>query len=547
MLDCLRRVRVEAFIGTPKAQVLRRLRPRAFAGVRAGVTVGGPDGTALRRLVADGAGRPWAAPAPTGPDDLALIGYTTGSTGPAKPVEVTTGMLLAMARGSEEAHFTGAERTTLVTMPLMGVFDLMAGRTVVVPRMDMARVGAADPAPLADAVRRFEVDAMFASPALLAPLAAHLAATGTPVPSLRLVISGGAPVSPALLGELRAALPGQARVFSTYGATEALPMALLESREVLAAGTGAPATGPGAGLGVCLGRPAPGTAVRTIAIGDGPLPRWTPELAVPPGEVGEIVVSGPAVSPRYFRAERADADHKIQDGATRWHRTGDVGWIDEQGRIWFCGRKSQRVRTPGGDLHTVRCEGVFNAHPRVRRTALVGVGPRGRERPVLCVELAPGTGRDQWPRIEEELRALGADNPMTKPIADFLVHPAFPVDVRHNAKIRRELLAGWAEERLTGSRRPGAAALALRAVPLAGWAYLAAWPLLPFDHPVLTALWWTDAVLSVVVHAAQVPAALRAERERATARRPAATAALTMLFGATWWRPARSRAKGVAS
>ncbi|MFD8085231.1 fatty acid CoA ligase family protein [Kitasatospora sp. NPDC059722] len=556
MLDCLRRVRVEAFIGVPKAQVLRRLRPRAFAGVRSSVTVGGPDGTALRRLIAAGAGRPPLAPAPTGPDDLALIGYTTGSTGPAKPVEVTAGMLLAMARGSEEAHFTDDERTTLVTMPLMGVFDLVAGRTVVVPRMDMARVGAADPASLADAVRRFGVDAMFASPALLGPLAAHLAATGAPVPSLRLVISGGAPVSPALLAGLRAVLPGEARVFSTYGATEALPMALLESREALAAGsaagtadgsTGSPAAGPAAGLGVCLGRPAPGMAVRTVAIGDDPLPRWTPGLAVPPGEMGEIVVSGRAVSPRYFRAERADADHKIQDGDTRWHRTGDVGWIDEQGRIWFCGRKSQRVRTPEGDLHTVRCEGVFNAHPRVRRTALVGVGPRGRRRPVLCVELAPGTGREQWPRIEEELRALGADHPMTKPVADFLVHPAFPVDVRHNAKIRRELLAGWAEDRLTGGRRPGAADLALRAVPLAGWAYLAAWPLLPWEHPVLTALWWVDAFLSVVVHAAQIPAALRAEQERATARRPSATAALTMLFGATWWRRARAGAKGGAS
>ncbi|MQS16658.1 AMP-binding protein [Streptomyces kaniharaensis] len=542
MLDCLRRVRVEAFIGVPKAQVLRRLRPRAFAGVRSSVTVGGADGTALRKLIAAGAGRPAPPPARTGPDDLALIGYTTGSTGPAKPVEVTVGMLRAMAQGAEESHFTDDETTTLVTMPLMGVFDLLAGRTVVVPRMDMARVGAADPAPLADAIRRFGVDAMFASPALLAPFVSHLAATGTPVPSLRLVISGGAPVSPALMGALRAVLPDEARVFSTYGATEALPMALLESREALAG----LADGPAAGLGVCLGRPAPGMAVRTVAISDGPVPRWEPGLAVPPGEPGEIVVSGRAVSPRYFRTAQADADHKIQDGVTRWHRTGDVGWIDEAGRIWFCGRKSQRVRTPDGDLHTVRCESVFNAHPRVRRTALVGVGPRGRERPVLCVELAPGTGRDQWPRISDELRALGATSPMTKPIADFLPHPAFPVDVRHNAKIRRELLAGWAEDRLTGSRRPTAAGLALRAVPLAGWAYVAAWPLLPWDHPVLTALWWLDVFLSVVVHAAQIPAALRAERELATGRRPWATAALTMLFGATWWRTARAGRKGVS-
>ncbi|MFE3329404.1 fatty acid CoA ligase family protein [Streptomyces sp. NPDC059176] len=543
MLDCLQRVGVEAFIGVPAAHVLRRLRPRAFAGVRARVTVGRKDGSGLTELIALGAGRGDFPAAETGPDDLALIGYTTGSTGPAKPVELTVGMLRGMADSVEEGHFTSELTTTLVTMPLMGVFDLVAGRTVVVPKMDMARVGAADPAALTDAIRRFSVNAMFASPALLAPLATHLVGDGTPLPSLRLVISGGAPVSPALMRELRTVLVDEARVYSTYGATEALPMALLESREAL----GELADGPAAGLGVCLGRPAPGITLRTIGVSDGPVPRWTAGLATAPGEPGEIVARGPAVSPRYFRSPRADAEHKIQDGEERWHRTGDVGWIDEEGRIWFCGRKSHRVRTADGDLYTVRCENVFNAHPRVQRTALVGVGPHGEQRPVLCVELAPGTDPGQWPRIEAELRDLGAKNPMTKPIAHFLPHPGFPVDIRHNAKIRRELLAGWAEDQITGRLRPTAGDLALRAVPLAGWAYLVAWPFLPWAHPVLTTLWWVDLFLSVVVHAAQVPAALRAEQELATGRTPRATAALTMLFGATWWRTALRRRKAASA
>lgn len=543
MLDCFQRVGVEAFIGVPAAHVLRRLRPRAFAGVTTRITVRRTDGSGLRELIALGAGRGELPAADTGPDDLALIGYTTGSTGPAKPVELTVGMLRGMADSVEEGHFTDELTTTLVTMPLMGVFDLITGRTVVVPKMDMARVGAADPAPLADAIRRFTVNAMFASPALLAPLAAHLARTGTPLPSLRLVISGGAPVSPGLMRELRGVLTDEARVYSTYGATEALPMAQVESREALTE----LADGPAEGLGVCLGRPAPGITLRTIRISDKPVPHWTPELPTAPGEPGEIVARGPAVSPRYFRSPQADAEHKIQDGGERWHRTGDVGWIDEDGRIWFCGRKSHRVRTAEGDLHTVRCENVFTAHPAVRRTALVGVGPHGQQRPVLCVELAPGTGPGQWQRIEDELRDLGASNPMTKPITHFLPHPGFPVDIRHNAKIRRELLAGWAEDRLTGRLRPTAGDLALRAVPLAGWAYIAVWPLLPWDHPALTALWWVDVFLSVAVHAAQIPAALRAEQELAGGRTPRATAALTMLFGATWWRTALRRRKAASA
>ncbi|MFF3456808.1 fatty acid CoA ligase family protein [Streptomyces sp. NPDC002730] len=543
MLDCLHRVGVQAFIGVPAAHILRRLRPRAFAGVRSLIKVGGGSGTALEELTALGAGLPQLPPLESGPDDLALIGYTTGSTGPAKPVELTVGMLRGMAYGVEKGHFTADMTSTLVTLPLMGVFDLAAGRTAVVPKMNMGRVGAADPALLTDAIQRFSVNAMFASPALLGPLSAHLAATGTHVPSLHMIVSGGAPVSPELMGALRAVLPDEARVFSTYGATEALPIALVESREALAG----PAAGPAEGLGVCVGRPAPGTAVRTIAVSDGPVPRWTRKLPVAVGEMGEIVVSGEAVSPRYFQTPQADAEHKIQDGERRWHRTGDVGWIDGEGRIWFCGRKSHRVRAADGDLHTVRCESVFNTHPQVKRTALVGFGPHGEQRPVLCVELAPGTDRKQWARIEGELLELGARSPMTKAIADFLPHPAFPVDVRHNAKIRRELLAGWADDQLTGSRRPTAADRALRTVPLLGWAYLAAWPMLPLDHVALTALWWVDAFLSVVVHAVQIPSALRAEQELATGRKPWATAALTMLFGATWWRTQLRKRKGASA
>ncbi|MEU2429569.1 fatty acid CoA ligase family protein [Streptomyces sp. NPDC007861] len=542
MLECVERVGVQAFIGVPSAHLLRRLRPRAFAGVRTVIKVGRGSG-GLDALAGLGARLPQSAPLKTGPDELALIGHTTGSTGPAKPVEITFGMLRAMAHGVERAHFTADMTTSLVTLPLMGVFDLAAGRTVVVPRMNMGRVGAADPAVLTDAIRRFDVNAMFASPALLGPLSAYLARTRTGVPSLRQVVSGGAPVSPGLMSALRASLPREARVFSTYGSTEALPMALIESREALSA----PADGPAQGLGVCVGRPAPGTAVRVIGVSDGPVPRWTPRLPLPAGEIGEIVVSGEAVSPRYFQSDRADAEHKIRDGERRWHRTGDVGWIDGEGRLWFCGRKSQRVRAAGGDLHTVRCEGVFAAHPQVRRAALVGFGPEGGQRPVLCVELAPGTDRQQWPRIEGELRAMGANNPVTKPISDFLPHRAFPVDIRHNAKIRRELLAGWAEDRLTGHRRPTGADRALRAVPLLGWAYLAVWPLLPWDHGALTALWWADAVLSVVVHAAQIPFALRTERELATGRTHLRTAALTMLLGAAWWRRRGRAAKRAAA
>ena len=123
---------------------------------------------------------------------------------------------------------------------------------------------------------------------------------------------------------------------------------------------------------------------------------------------------------------------------------GDVGYIDGDGRLWFCGRKSHRVETATGPLYTEQVEPVFNVHPEVRRTALVGTGARGAQVPVLCVELAPGASRRDWPRIEAELRTLGRGHVHTAGIDRFLRHPGFPVDIRHNAKIGREKLATWA-------------------------------------------------------------------------------------------------------
>jgi acyl-CoA synthetase (AMP-forming)/AMP-acid ligase II len=167
-------------------------------------------------------------------------------------------------------------------------------------------------------------------------------------------------------------------------------------------------------------------------------------LKVAVGEIGEIVVKGPQVTREYYNAAGHTALAKMKDGEAVRHRMGDLGYFDEQGRLWFCGRKSQRVRTADGTLFTVPCESVFNTHPEVFRTALVGVGEAGSELPVLCVELEGGVDRAQHDRIRNELLDLGAGFEHTRGIRTVLFHPAFPVDIRHNAKIGRGQLATWA-------------------------------------------------------------------------------------------------------
>ncbi|MBF6297237.1 AMP-binding protein [Nocardia amamiensis] len=448
MLRCLRAVEAEAFIGIPQAHALRVLFPRSFRTVHTAVTVGRRwfwRGESLRAW-----GRTPVGPVPQGrpvtEDDLLLIAFTTGSTGPAKAVRMTYGNLAATV---DQVHMARGEVTpeaSLITLPLVGVLDLLLGSRCVLPPLIPSKVGATDPAHVVDAIQKFGVRTMFASPAVLIPLLEQLRAHPATLTSLESIYSGGAPVPDWCIAGLREVLHEDVQIVAGYGSTEALPMSTIESRELL----DGLVERAHRGEGTCIGRPSYQVQARIVAITDEPLPTMAraDELA---GElettrgIGELVVAGPNVSTRYHWPEQANAQGKIVDGDRIWHRTGDLAWIDEQERIWFCGRKSQRVVTAHGPMFTVQIEQVFNTVAGVARTALVGIGPRGAQRPVLCVELQPGADPEV---VEPALRAHGAQFDLTRMISDFLVHPSFPVDIRHNAKIGRERLAVWAAKRL---------------------------------------------------------------------------------------------------
>ena len=123
---------------------------------------------------------------------------------------------------------------------------------------------------------------------------------------------------------------------------------------------------------------------------------------------------------------------------------GDLGWFDENGRIWFCGRKAHRVQTAEGDLYTVRCEAIFSQHPRVYRSALVGLGDAPNQKPVILIELEADDNKRDLSKLKGELLAMAQKHEHTKSIKTLMFHPKFPVDIRHNAKIFREKLSVWA-------------------------------------------------------------------------------------------------------
>jgi acyl-CoA synthetase (AMP-forming)/AMP-acid ligase II len=530
MLHCYETVGADAFVGIPIAHAVRVLSPRAFASLKTWITVGTRyfwGGPTLRGIAEHA-----AEPLPIEPmtaDDLMIINFTTGSTGPAKGVEYTHGIADAMVRQIVSSFGQGEDAVTLATLPLFAIFDLLIGSTSILPPMDPTKPAHVDPRVMIDAIHTYRVTHMFASPAFLHRVGPYAAARGITFPSFARVTSGGAPVAPSIVACFKGLLGPEAQLDTTYGATEALPIASIESRAILGETQALTRTGKG----TCVGEPVPGLEARIIRISDEPIAAWSADLELPTGEVGEIAIRGPMVSTRYHQAPHTNAAMKIADAGGLWHRTGDLGAIDEKGRLWYASRKSQRVTTPRGPLFTVQWEGIFDAHPDVYRSALVGVGPRGSQEPVVCIELRKSETRASRERIEGELRALASANPLTRSVKAFLFHPGFPVDIRHNAKINREELAEWAASIVGDGRGAGAGRAWLFAIPIAGWLFVLfglAFPL----APALRAVWWIDVFLSVVVHGLQLFLAI--PKGKRAGYPTAQIVVLTFLLGGTWWK-----------
>lgn len=441
---CIAEAKPKAFIGVPLAHAARVL--LGWAGtarilVTAGPRLfwGGHTLGAVRRL-GEGGG---FEPASTSADDNAAILFTSGSTGVPKGAMYTHGVFSAQVAMLRNHFGIRPGEVDVPTFPLFALFAPALGMTAVIPEMDFTRPGSVEPENIIGAIQHFQATQMFGSPALLDRVGRYGSERGIQLTSLTRVISAGAPVSPRILERFAKLLPSEALIHTPYGATEALPVASITHKEVL----GDTQRSTWQGKGVCIGRPLPGMEVTVIKLSDEAILKWSEDLLAAPDEVGEIAVKGPVVTKSYFGRPEATALAKIPhpDGSVT-HRMGDLGYFDAAGRLWFCGRKSQRVITPQGTLFTIPVEGVFNKHPRVRRTALVGVGAAPDQRPVLCVELEPGHGVSE--ALIRELRELGAAHALTKGIEDILFHPGFPVDIRHNAKIFREQLANWAAGRL---------------------------------------------------------------------------------------------------
>lgn len=369
-------------------------------------------------------------------DDEAVVVFTSGSTGPAKGVVYTHGQILrTCALLTEHYQLTGDDGLVAAFAP-WAVLGPALGIPSAIPDMDVTKPRTLSAQALADATRAVRGTLMWASPAALANVVRTATESGvTPAEfdSLRLVLAAGAPVSAALLADAQQ-LFTHAQVRTPYGMTEVLPVCDVTFDEIVEAGRG---------NGVLVGRPLPGVDVRIAPLDQRGVP--AEGLTDEPDVTGEIVVRGAHMRDRY------DALWFTQRIASRnigWHRTGDVGHLDGQGRLWIEGRLSHVIVTAEGVVTPVAVEQAAQTLDEVVSAACVGVGPVGDQQVVVVV-----TGPDARQVVAAADLTMAIRSLAGIGLAAVLVRDELPVDIRHNAKIDRSRLGDWAARVLAGTRR----------------------------------------------------------------------------------------------
>ena len=442
LLRCISSVKPQVFVGIAKAQLFRLCFSSHFKTIRIAIWVGAapaPFVSSLKHLAIRASHTfPMVE---SSREDLAAIIFTTGSTGPPKGVQYTHGIFSAQLQHIRNYYRITAYDRDQPAFPLFALFSTALGACAIIPDMDATRPAQVDPQKFIQSIEDHHVTYSFGSPAIWNVVSRYCLEKNIKL-GVNKILMAGAPVSGELIDRVLKIMAPDGEVFTPYGATESLPIASIKGSEVLAETWHLSRQGHG----TCVGRPLPGIDIRIMLPVEGPVAKWSDVTLLGDNEIGEIIVKGDVVTRAYDHNDRENHLAKIAEGEFFWHRMGDMGYFDQHGRLWFCGRKAHRVQTSDEMLYTIPCEAIFNEHPKVLRSALVGVGERGRQRAVLIVELSEPVADDKV--LFAELLALGQANKLTKNIKDFLIHPAFPVDIRHNAKIFREKLAVWAVDRV---------------------------------------------------------------------------------------------------
>lgn len=422
-------VHPKLFVGSPTAHLLR-LRSRAIRGIPLHWFAG------RRLLTLQRYEREGGRAADVSSESPALITFTTGSTGAPKASCRSHGFLWAQHEVLAGHLGLSSSDVDMPTLPVFVLNNLALGIPSVIPDFDPSRPADIRPERIVRQMRGEGVTTTSGSPAFYEKLCGWAAERGVPLP-LRGIWTGGAPVYPTLASRMADAVKGEAHV--VYGSTEAEPIAGIEAREMMETMR---ASGEQDWGGICCGRPVPQIRLKIVTAHDGAIALdgrgWT-AWDVSAGEAGEIVVAGDHVVGEYLDAPEENRRNKIREGSEVWHRTGDAGYLDPEGRLWLLGRVASRVVRDGTTWWPVPAEVRALRLPGVTHAAFIGEpDPKRGARSVLCLECDPGTA-PQWADIRE---ALG-----TVPVDRLVVLREIPRDPRHASKTNttalRRAIRNW--------------------------------------------------------------------------------------------------------
>lgn len=366
----------------------------------------------------------------------ALVTFTSGSTGIPKAITRSHGFLLTQQNVLANTMPMKEDSVELTTLPVFVLSALAQGTTSILPDCDMRKPDAINGQNILRQIRRNKVVRIIASPAFLSRVTNCAYKTATCIPEVEQIYTGGGPVFPSLLNELELTFPN-AQITAVYGSTEAEPIAHISKIDM----TSEDITKSMTGAGLIAGKPIEeidlaiidASSLEKVKIDS--IKKEISELSrLPPFYVGEILVSGEHVINSYLNGV-GDSETKIFDGFKTWHRTGDAGYLDAEGRLWLMGRCSSKINDGSGELYPFQVEVAASEISSLRRATCVQL----ENKRILVIEKKHRTPlrfvKDLFLKNDSFIRTISNAFSWLRFDEVRFVY-AMPVDARHNSKIQ---------------------------------------------------------------------------------------------------------------